>query len=177
MAWSDESHSLLHLADTWVCVHHYLWKRWHHDALWEKDKLVKAVLCSGAMFSWEILGPTITLTCTTYPNTAADQVHPFILKVFPDGSGLFQKDNTCCHTEEIVQYWFEHDRVQRVALGSQIWNLTEGCDRSMEATPYNLHLGVRYQKILSEVLWTPCLNRWELFWWQKGGLYDIKQVV
>lgn len=44
-----------------------------------------------------LLGPginvdVVTLTCTSYLNSVADQVHPFIAMVFFNGSGLFQQD-------------------------------------------------------------------------------------
>ena len=57
---------------------------------------------------------------TTYLNIVTDQVHPFMVTVFPDGSGLFQQDNAPCHTAKNVQEWFEErDRVQGVALASK----------------------------------------------------------
>ena len=69
-----------------------------------------------AMFCWETLGPAIpvdgNLTCVTYLNIVADQVHPFMAMVFPDGRGLFQQDNAPCPTAHIVREWFEeHDEV------------------------------------------------------------------
>uniref|UniRef100_A0A8C4N7D9 Tc1-like transposase DDE domain-containing protein n=1 Tax=Eptatretus burgeri TaxID=7764 RepID=A0A8C4N7D9_EPTBU len=69
-----------------------------------------------AMFYWETLRPAIhvdvNLTHVTYRDIVANQVHPFMAMVFPDGSGLFQQDNTPCHTAHNVQEWFEeHDEV------------------------------------------------------------------
>lgn len=29
----------------------------------------------------------------------------------------------------------------------------------------------------SDILWSPCLDRSELFWWHKGNLPNIRQVV
>ena len=59
-----------------------------------------------AMFCWETLGPNIhvdvNLTRGTSLNIVADQVHPFMATVVPDGSGLFQEDNVPCHTVHIV---------------------------------------------------------------------------
>ena len=74
-----------------------------------------------AMFCSETLGPAIhvnvNLIRVTYLNIVADQVHPFMARVFPDGSGLFQQDNAPCHTAHIVREWFEeHDGVHGVAL-------------------------------------------------------------
>ena len=105
------------------------------------------------MFCCETLGPGIhvdvTLTCTTYLNIVADQVHPFMATVFPDGSGLFQQDNAPCHTTKIVQEWFEeHDKEFKVLpwppnspdlnLIVHLWDVLEKEVRSMEAPPYNL---------------------------------------
>ncbi len=75
-----------------------------------------------AMFCWKSLGPGIhvdaTFTRTTYLKIVADHVHPFMAVVFPDGSGLFQKNNALCHTVKIVQelVWGTWQRVQDVAL-------------------------------------------------------------
>ena len=71
-----------------------------------------------AMFCWETLGPAIhvdgNLTRVTYLNIVADQVHPFMAMVFPDGSGLFQQDNAPCHTAHIAREWFEEHEVLTV---------------------------------------------------------------
>ena len=76
------------------------------------------------MFCWETLGPAIyvgvNLTRVTSLNIVADQVHPFMAMVFPDGSDLFQQDNAPCHTAHIVWEWFEeHVGVLGVALASK----------------------------------------------------------
>ena len=72
-----------------------------------------------AMFCWETLGPAIhvdiNLTRVTDLSIVADQVHPFMAMVIPDGRGLFQQDNAPCHTALIVREWFEeHDEVSTV---------------------------------------------------------------
>ncbi len=50
--------------------------------------------------------------------------------VFPDGSGLFQWDNSPWHTEEIVQEWFEEHTVRIICkialLGVQVQQLATG---------------------------------------------------
>lgn len=50
-----------------------------------------------AVFCWEAFCPGIKvdviLKFTTYLSTVADDVHPFMEIVFPDGRGLFQYDN------------------------------------------------------------------------------------
>ncbi|KAF7659717.1 hypothetical protein LDENG_00294150 [Lucifuga dentata] len=102
-----------------------------------------------AMFCWETLCPGIhvdvTLTRTTYLNIAAEQAHPFMAVVFPDGSGLFQQDNTPCHTAEIVQEWFEeHDTEFKMLTwlpnspDLSLRDVLEKQVRSMQAPPHNL---------------------------------------
>ena len=65
-----------------------------------------------AMFCWETLGPAIhvevNLTCV------ADQVHPFMAMVFPDGSGLFQRDNAPMHKARSMQKWFGEISVEEL---------------------------------------------------------------
>nr|KAF6360073.1 hypothetical protein mMyoMyo1_011031 [Myotis myotis] len=71
--------------------------------------------CYGlGMFSWHDLGPLIhveqRLNSTTYLSIVADQVHPIMLMVYPNGDGFFQQDNAPCHGARIVQEWFqEHE--------------------------------------------------------------------
>jgi len=72
-----------------------------------------------AMFCWVTLDPAIhldiqqrcgNLTPSTCLNIVKDQVHPFMTKVFPGGSGVFQQDNAPCQTAHVVHEWFkEHD--------------------------------------------------------------------
>lgn len=64
-------------------------ERWHQDALWEARGGSVTVL---AMFCWETLGPGIhvdvILSRITYQNIVADQVHPSMPMIFPNGSGF-----------------------------------------------------------------------------------------
>lgn len=41
----------------------------------------------------------------------------------------------------------------------------------------NVSPGARYNGTPSQVLWRPCVNKSELFWWQREDLHSIKQVV
>ncbi|MCJ8732198.1 hypothetical protein PDJAM_G00208470 [Pangasius djambal] len=83
-----------------VCVA-YLGKRWHQDALWDEGKT------GGGSLMGPGIHVDVILTRTTYLNIVADQVHPFMATVFPNGSGLFQQDNATCHTAKLDQEWFE----------------------------------------------------------------------
>lgn len=55
------------------------------------------------------LGPDthvdVTLTCSTYLNTVADQVLHFLEMVFHDSSGLFHQDIVPC---PIAKKWFKN---------------------------------------------------------------------
>ncbi|GBM79138.1 hypothetical protein AVEN_256253-1 [Araneus ventricosus] len=63
------------------------------------------------MFSWTALGPVVvveqTMKAANYLNTIADQLHPYMVFVFPNGNGIFQQDNSPCHKAWIVLEWFE----------------------------------------------------------------------
>ena len=103
------------------------------------------------MFCWETLGPGIhvdvTLTRTTYLNIVADQVHPFMAMVFPDGSGLFQQDNA-----PILQKLFRNGLRSMTEFKvltwppnspdlnpiEHLWDVLKKQVRSMEAPPRNL---------------------------------------
>ena len=62
------------------------------DALWEEGQQAEAC--------WETsVHVNVTLTCTTYLNTAVHHAHPFMATVLPDGRGLFQQDHASCHTK------------------------------------------------------------------------------
>lgn len=39
-----------------------------------------------------------------------------------------------------------------------------------------LSLGARYHSTPPQLLWRPRIDRWELFWWKKVDLLDIRQV-
>ena len=89
------------------------------------------------------------MTRVTYLNIVADQVHPFMTMVFPDGSSLFQQDNAPCHTAHIVREWFEeHDEVFMVLPWppnspdlnpiEHLWDVLDQQVRSTAAPPQNL---------------------------------------
>lgn len=147
VAWSGECRFILHDVDGQVCV-----RRLSGGEV-EPECTVGGVVMLWAMFCWETLGPAVhvddALTGSTYLNIIADQVHPFMETVFPDGSGLFQQDNAPCRTEETVLEWFEeHDDEFRVSTWPRdspdlnplghLWDVLEKQVQSLEAPPHNI---------------------------------------
>ncbi|GBM19795.1 hypothetical protein AVEN_208664-1 [Araneus ventricosus] len=67
-----------------------------------------------AAISWFFVGPTFTsqshIKAKDYVTILADQVHPMVQTLFPNGVGVFQDDKAPVHTAHIVQDWFsEHE--------------------------------------------------------------------
>ncbi|GBO46617.1 hypothetical protein AVEN_153837-1 [Araneus ventricosus] len=62
------------------------------------------------MFSRAALGLVVvqqTTKAANYLNITADQLHPYMVFVFPTGNGIFQKDNAPRHKARVVLKWFE----------------------------------------------------------------------
>lgn len=77
VAWSDKSCFYLHHVDSQVCVRVRTWGRndtWTH--LLEEGRSEEAMGRS-AEKPWGI-HMDVSLTCTTFLNLAADQIHPFM---------------------------------------------------------------------------------------------------
>ena len=105
VAWSDESRFLLDHVDGHVRV-----CRLPREVMAQGCNVGRRQAGGGsvmlwAMFCWETLCPAIyvdaNLIRVTDLNIVADQVHPFMAMVFPDGSDRFQQDNAPCHTAHI----------------------------------------------------------------------------
>ena len=100
----------LHYVDGRVCTCCLPGEAMAPECIMGRWQVGRASVMLWAMFCWQTLNPSIhvhvTLTHATYLNIVADQVHPFMATVFPDGTGLFQQDNVPCHTVKIVQEWF-----------------------------------------------------------------------
>ena len=113
-AWSDDSRFLLDHVNGSVLV-----RRLPGEVMSPGCTVGRRQAGGGSVMLWEMfcletLGPAIhvdiNLTRVNDLNIIADQVHPFMAMVFPDGSGLFQQDNAPCHTAHVVWQWFEeHD--------------------------------------------------------------------
>ena len=153
--WSDESRFQMHHADGRVRV----WRKQHESM---DPKCIATTLQAGGgnvivwgMFSWHSLGPLIRVhgrqNKTSYLNIVADQVHPVMLMIYPNGNGYFQQDNATCHTADIVKDWFaEHDRdftllpwpPQSPDLNpiEHLWDEVERVIRHLDPPPSNLTL-------------------------------------
>lgn len=71
-----------------VCSVQYLGEKWHQNALCERGKKQKQC---------DALSNVLIGNQTTYLNTAANKVHPFLATAFPISSGFFQQDNAVSH--------------------------------------------------------------------------------
>uniref|UniRef100_A0A3Q3JTD4 Transposase Tc1-like domain-containing protein n=1 Tax=Monopterus albus TaxID=43700 RepID=A0A3Q3JTD4_MONAL len=153
VAWSGESRFLLHHVDGQVHVRRLPEEELTPGSTTGRWQARGDSVMIWAMFCWETLGPVIhvdiTLTRTTYLNIVADQVHPFMAKVFPDGSGFFQQDDAPCYTAKSVQEWFEeHDSEFKVLTWppnspdlnpvEHLWDVLEKQIQDMEASPHSL---------------------------------------
>uniref|UniRef100_A0AAY5KPB9 Tc1-like transposase DDE domain-containing protein n=1 Tax=Esox lucius TaxID=8010 RepID=A0AAY5KPB9_ESOLU len=153
VAWSDESHFLLHHVDGRVRVRRLPGEVMAPECTEEREQAGGGSVMLWATFCWETLGPGIhvdvNLTDAAYLNIVADQLHPFMAMVFPDGSGLFQQDNSPCHTAHIVREWFEeHDEEFKVLPWppnspdlnpiEHLWDVLDQQVRSTPAPPRNL---------------------------------------
>lgn len=147
------------------------------------------------MFCWETLGSAIhvdiTLTCATYLNIEADQVHPFVEMVFLDVSGPFQQNNAPCKNGSRMVWgtqwlftWPPHSTDPKPI--KHLWDALEKQVWSMEAPPHNLHNLKRSATDSLEPDTTTYLQRssgihasngTKLFWKQKGDLFIIRWVV
>ncbi|KAJ8254683.1 hypothetical protein GJAV_G00196010 [Gymnothorax javanicus] len=114
VVWSDESQFVLHHVDGRVRVRRLPGTEVPAGGAVGKIPAGGEKVTLWAMFCWESLGPIVhleaSLTPDAYLNIVADQVHPFMATVFPDGDGFFQQDGGPCCTAQSVQEWFEeHD--------------------------------------------------------------------
>ena len=69
-----------------------------------------SVMLWGAFF-WHGLGPHVSLegrvTANQYKVVLSDHLYPMMKHFYPDGSGLFQDDNTLIHRVRGVTEWFD----------------------------------------------------------------------
>ena len=153
VAWSDESHFLLHHVDGRVRVRLLPGEHMAPGCTMGRRQAGGGSVMLWAMFCWETLGPAIhvdvTLTRITYLSIVADHVHPFMETVFTSGCGLFQQDNAPCHKAKMVQEWFEEHNNEFEVLTwppnspdlnpiEHLWDVLNKQVRSKEALPRNL---------------------------------------
>lgn len=112
--WSDESSFTLFPTSGRVYVWRTPSQAYNTDCLLPRVKHGGGSVMVWAAISWFSAGPMITvsghMTAKTYVNILADQVHPMVQTLFPNGDGVFQDDKAPVHTAHIVQDWFsEHE--------------------------------------------------------------------
>nr|KAF6310702.1 hypothetical protein mMyoMyo1_008760 [Myotis myotis] len=111
---SNESRFQLHHADGRVRIWQKQHESMHPTCMNTTLQAIGGSVMVWGMFSWHDLGSLIHveqhLNSTTYLSIIADQVHPIMLMVYPNGDGFFQQDNAPCHGARIVQECFqEHE--------------------------------------------------------------------
>lgn len=78
-----------------------------------------------AMYCWD----TCTLTRTTYLGIVADQVYPFMGKVFPDDYGFFRRNNWSWDKGKMIQELFEmhnkFDMMKWAPDSSDLWDVLD----------------------------------------------------
>ncbi|KAJ8870976.1 hypothetical protein PR048_027278 [Dryococelus australis] len=151
------------------------------------------------MFSSYSLGLIIrvegTLYRFSYESILKDHVHPYMMSVFPREDGIFQHDNTPCHTARSVRVWLEKHRPRlqspSLALNSPDFNPVEDLwDRTTSivvfavclllhapfnscGTPCRQHLSVETHQHLTESLPARLIAVRAA----KGGFSEYQQVV
>ncbi|MCJ8733570.1 hypothetical protein PDJAM_G00225080 [Pangasius djambal] len=97
VAWSDEPRFPLHHVDGRVRVHRLPGEKTAPGCTMGRRQAGGGSVMPWTMFCWENLGPGIhvdvTLTHSTYLNIVADQVHPFMATVFPNGTPRARADH------------------------------------------------------------------------------------
>lgn len=91
VAWSYESHILLHDVDGRVLVCCLHWEEMVPGYILGGRQISGGNVMLWAMFCWKILRPgiyVVTMTHVTYLNIVADKIHPLMAIVFTNGSGL-----------------------------------------------------------------------------------------
>lgn len=93
----------------------YVWRQ--PKEAYDPDCLTPTVKHGGgsvmiwAAISWNSLGPAVALhgrvNAQAYLSILADQVHPMVQTLFPNGGAVFQDDNAPIHTAGVVNNWFE----------------------------------------------------------------------
>ncbi|GBM81448.1 Transposable element Tc1 transposase [Araneus ventricosus] len=109
VAWSDESRFLIHHVDGRVRVRRLTGEQLLPSCTECHTQADGGGIMLWGTFSWATLGPVVeeTRKAAIYMNIIADQLHPYMVFVFPTGNGIFQQDNAQCHKARIVLEWFE----------------------------------------------------------------------
>lgn len=107
----------------------YVWRQ--PKEAYEPDCLLPTVKHGGGSvmiwgaISWKSGGPIVSLhgriNSQDYLGILADQVHPMVSVLFPEGNAVFQDDNAPIHTAKVVKEWHEEhsDEVEHLVWPPQ----------------------------------------------------------
>ncbi|GBN66476.1 Transposable element Tc1 transposase [Araneus ventricosus] len=111
VVWSDESRFLIHHINGRVRVRILPGEQLLLSCTAGHTQAGSGSIMLWGMFSLVALRPVIvveqTMIAANYLNIIADQLHPYVVFVFPTGNGIFQQDNAPCHKAWIVLEWFK----------------------------------------------------------------------
>ncbi|GBL78944.1 Transposable element Tc1 transposase [Araneus ventricosus] len=111
VAWSDESRFLIHHVDGRLNARHLPGEQLLPSCTAGHTQAGGGGIMLWGTFSWTALRPVVvveqTMKAVNYLNIIADELHPYMVFVFPTGNGIFQQDNAPCHMTWIVWGWFE----------------------------------------------------------------------
>ncbi|GBO00817.1 Transposable element Tc1 transposase [Araneus ventricosus] len=180
VSWSDEYQFLIHHVDGRVRVRRLPGEQLLPSCTAGHTQAGGGGIMLWGTFLWAVLGPVVvaeqTMKAANYLNIIADQLHPYMVFVFPTGNGIFQQDNAPCHKDRIVLEWFEEHTYEFYLMSwppnspdlnpmEHIWDVTERqlrdqtppCpnistlrDRCLDIS-YNMS-PVMYQKLVAAVL-------------------------
>ncbi|GBN90008.1 Transposable element Tc1 transposase [Araneus ventricosus] len=107
VAWSDESRFLIHHVDGCVRVRHLPSEQLLPPCTTGHTQAGGGGIMLWETFSWAALGPVVvieqTMKALNYLNIITDQLHPYMVFVFPTGNEIFQQDNV--HVTRLGLCW------------------------------------------------------------------------
>ncbi|GBM16915.1 Transposable element Tc1 transposase [Araneus ventricosus] len=108
VAWSDESRFLIHHIDGRVRVRRLPGEQFLPSCTAGHTQAGGGDIMLWGTFSWVSLGPVVvveqTMKAENYLNIIADQLHSYMVFVFPTGNRIFQQDfQSCDMTPHVIR--------------------------------------------------------------------------